>query len=516
MSTAPTVIADPDVILIGGGIMSANLGVMLKRLDPRLRIQVFEVADDVAREASESGNNAGTGHAGLCELSYTPAPEADGSVNLGRALHIFEQFEHSKQFWSHAVASGIVAKPSAFIRAVPHIGFVSGREDTDFLRARFEAMRRHHFFRTMAYTTERDTIAAWAPLLMEGREAGPVAATKVDAGTEVDFGALARALLRWLGQQEGCGLATRSRVTGLSRSGGGWRVSVRHVDSGDVTEHRTKFVFVGAGGGSLPLLLSTALPEVRGLGGFPIGGHWLVCEKPEIVARHEAKVYGAVPKASPSLGAPHLDLRAIGGRRTLLFGPFATWTGKFLKHTGRPSDLLRSLRPHNVATLLRTGGRNLDLVRYLVAQALQSLEGQMRAVREFYPAACTADWRLVSAGIRVQALKPADRGAVTFGTEVLTDSRRSLAALLGASPGASVSASIAREVVMTCFPHLLEHPAGRARMREMIPSHEEELKQPAQAALFRKVSAEAEAILQLAPSGASQPFSPPAPKGLSP
>lgn len=500
MSASQTFVDDPDVILIGGGIMSANLGVMLKRLEPRLKIQVFEITDELAQEASHGGNNAGTGHAGICELSYTPSREADGSVNITRALQIFEQFEHSKQFWSHVVASGIVETPSDFIRAVPHIGFVHGQANVEFLRARFEAMGRHHFFQSMEYTMDRQTIAAWAPLLMDGRDHEPVAATKMDSGTEVDFGTLARRMLRWLGQQEGCGLATGHRVTSLSKAGDAWHVSVSHLATGEQRVHRAKFVFVGAGGGSLPLLQSTALPEVRGLGGFPIGGHWLVCSRPEIVSRHNAKIYGMVPKASPSLGAPHLDVRGLGREKTLLFGPFAAWTGKFLKHTGRHADLLFSLRTHNLTTLINTGLHNVDLVRYCIAQGLQTLEDRMQAVREFYPAARTADWQLVDAGIRVQALKKADHGAVYFGTEVFTDSQHSLAALLGASPGASVSVSIAREVILKCFPQLLEHSAGRARMKEMLPTYDEDLKQPAQAALFRKISANTEAILQLTPN----------------
>jgi len=315
----------------------------------------------------------------------------------------------------------------------------------------------------------------------------------------VNFGELARQMIGWLSQQEGCGLATGHRVARLSKADDAWHVSVRHAVSGEQQVHRAKFVFVGAGGGSLPLLQSTALPEARGLGAFPIGGHWLVCSKPEIVSRHGVKVYGMVPKASPSLGAPHLDVRVLCKEKTLLFGPFAAWTGKFLKHTGRHTDLLFSLRPHNLGTLLNTGLHNLDLVRYCIAQGLQSLEDRMEAVREFYPAARTADWHLVDAGIRVQALKKADHGAVYFGTEVFTDSHHSLAALLGASPGASVSVNIARELILKCLPQLLANSAGRDRMKEMLPTYDEDLKQPCNAGLFEKLSAAAEETLQLRP-----------------
>jgi malate dehydrogenase (quinone) len=488
-----------DVLLVGSGIMSASLAAMLKGLEPRLSIRVVEITPELSREASAGWNNAGTGHAGLCEISYTPAREADGSVKIGRALAIFEQFEHSKQFWAHAVASGMAGEPGGFIHAVPHICFVQGAADVDFLQARQAALREHHFFRSMQITADPATIQAWAPLVMEGRGPVPVAATRVDGGTEVTFGLLARRLLGWLGSQEGCDVATGCRVTGLRKEAGEWRVAVTHLASGERLVHRARFVFVGAGGGSLPLLQSTGLPEAAGLGGFPIGGQWLVCDDPALAARHEAKVYGPVPPSSPSLGAPHLDLRRLDGRRQLLFGPFGSWTTRFLKQTGRWTDLPASLRPGNLTTLLRAAVHNRPLVQYLVEQALQSMESRMGALRQFYPLARTADWRLVEAGIRVQTIKKADRGAVYFGTEVFSAPDKSLAALLGASPGASVAVNIAHETIKTCLPHILATAEGRARMQRMIPTYDEDLKLPANAGLFDRTSRAAEETLGLAP-----------------
>lgn len=481
--------------------MSANLGAMLKCLDPRLRIQLFEVNDGLAQESSDGWNNAGTGHAGICEVSYTPAREPDGSVNVAKAISIFEQFEHSKQFWSHAVASGMVQGPADFIHRVPHLGFVQGRENAGFLQARHAAMAQHHFFKPMEYTMDRPTIAAWVPLVMEGRGAEPVAATKMEAGTEVNFGVLARGLLGWLAQQEGCGIATGHRVTGCWRTSSGWEVGVSHLASGEHRVHRAKFVFIGAGGGSLPLLQTTGLPEARGLGGFPIGGQWLVCGNPEIVSRHSAKVYGMVPGSAPSLGGPHLDVRRLDGRSHLLFGPFASWTTKFLHKSGRRTDLPLSIRTHNLATLLRTGLRNRHLVHYLLSQGMQSMADRLTVLQEFYPAARAADWRLVNAGIRVQTLKKPDRGAVHFGTEVFTGAGHTLAALLGASPGASVSVSIVLEVIRKCLPHLLSTPAGGARMKKMIPTYDEDLKQACHALRFQNVTAGADEMLQLRPTG---------------
>lgn len=495
-----TPLDQPDVALIGSGIMSATLAVMLKGLAPRLRIQVFESNDHLAEESSHGWSNAGTGHAGLCELSYTPGRNADGSISIARAIGIFEQFEHSKQFWSHVVTAGIVPRAADFIHAVPHIGFVHGAENVRFLQDRHTAMEQHHFFRGIELATDPTTIAGWAPLLMAGRDHGPVAATKAESGTEVDFGALARLLLGWFEQQEGCSIARAHRVTRVRRTNNGWKLESRASASGEGRVTEARHVFVGAGGGTLPLLQSTGLPEMRGLGGFPIGGQWLVCHNPAIIARHSAKVYGMVPPASPSLGAPHLDFRRLAGKETLLFGPFASWTTKFLQKSGRATDLPYSIRPDNLPTLLNTGRRNLDLVRYLVRQGLQSNESRMEALREFYPTARAEDWQLVEAGIRVQALKRADRGAIYFGTEVICDSSGTLAALLGASPGASVSVSVVLDVIKRCFSHLLADPASRGRLTAMIPTWHLDLKATDQAALFRRISTETAAILQLKPN----------------
>lgn len=490
--------ATTDVLLVGSGIMSASLAALLKDLEPRLSIRVVEITPDLSREASDGWNNAGTGHAGLCELSYTPGREPDGSVNISRTLKIFEQFEHSRQFWAHAVEGGMAGEPAGFIHAVPHICFVAGDADVSLLQARQAALREHHFFRGMEFTADPSTIQAWAPLVMEGRGPSRVAATRAAAGTEVNFGQLARRLLGWLGAQDGCEVATGCRVTGLSREHDAWRVAVTHVASGERLVHRARFVFVGAGGGSLPLLQSTGLPEARGLGGFPIGGQWLVCDDPALAARHEVKVYGATPPSSPSLGAPHLDQRRLDGRRQLLFGPFGSWTTRFLKQTGRWTDLPGSLRADNFPTLLRAAVHNRPLVQYLIGQALQRMESRMGALRQFYPAARTADWRLLEAGIRVQTIKRADRGAVYFGTEVFSSQDRSLAALLGASPGASVAVNIAVETIKTCLPHLFATAEGRARMKKMIPVHDEDLKLPANAGLFERASRAADETLGLA------------------
>jgi len=491
---------NPDVVLIGSGIMSANLGAMLKQLEPQLSLQVYEVTDGLAQESSDGWNNAGTGHAGICELSYTPKREADGSVNPAKAIEIFEQFEHSKQFWGYAVASGMIERPADFIRSVPHVSFVHGQPQVDFLKARHAALSAHHFFAGMEYSTDRATIAGWAPLLLEGRDPHtPIAATKMDGGTDVNFGEIARRLLGWLARQEGGAVATGHRVIGLDRAGGGWRVTARDVATGATLVSHAKFVFVGAGGGSLPLLQKSGIPEAKGLGGFPIGGQWLVCNNAEVVARHSAKVYGQALDAAPTMAVPHLDTRVLDGERKLLFGPFAAWTTKFLHKKGRVTDLPFSIRPDNLVTLLKIGVSNVPLVRYLVQQGTQSMATRLKVLHVFYPAAKAEDWQLIDAGIRVQAIKKTDgeAGIVHYGTEVITSADRTLSALLGASPGASVSVNIVLQVVKRCFPHLLAAPEGHERMKRMIPTYDEDLRQPTSMARYHQTTARAEEALQL-------------------
>lgn len=494
-----TIVENPDVVLVGSGIMSANLGALLKRLDPELRIQVYEVTDELAKESSDGWNNAGTGHAGICELSYTPNREADGSVNVSKAIEIFEQFEKTRLFWAYAVKSGMIDSPREFINPVQHISFVHGQPQVDYLRERHKGLAAHHFFEGMEYTTERPQIGEWAPLLVEGRAEMPVAATKMDSGTDVNFGVAARKLLWWLEAQPGCGIASGHRVVDIKREGKGWRLKVRNKHTGKTHTNLAKFVFVGAGGGSLPLLQKAGIPESRGLGGFPIGGQWLVCDKPEIVARHEAKVYGQALDAAPTMAVPHLDTRILDGKKTLLFGPFAAWTTKFLNEEGSLFDLPGSVKYHNLATLVKIGIHNLDLVRYLVQQGTQSMKDRLDVLHVFYPSANIDDWKLIDAGIRVQAIKKTDgeAGIVHYGTEVITNEDRSISALLGASPGASVCVHIVLEVIEKCFPQLVQSERGQKCLKEMIPSYGLDIKKPESADFYREHAAEASRHLEL-------------------
>lgn len=492
-------IDSPDVILIGSGVMSANLGAILKKLKPQLKIQLYEAADKVAQESSNAWNNAGTGHAGICELSYTPNQNEDGTVDASNAISIFEQFEHSRQFWGYAVAEGMVDSPRDFINSVPHVSFVHGQKQVDFLTARYTAMSAHHFFNEMKFSTDRAEIQEWAPLLINGRADMPVAATRMLGGTDVNFGELSRKLITWLEQQDECGVATSHKVTGLKKTASGWDVRVKDLKSGGTITNSAKFVFIGAGGGSLPLLQKSGIPEGKGFGGFPIGGQWLACDAPEIVEQHQAKVYGQAQGEAPTMAVPHLDTRVINGKKAILFGPFAAWTTRFLKEEGRLTDLPFSIRLDNIASLLKVGAYNLPLVRYLIQQGLQSMNSRMNLLRTFYPEADNKDWRLVDAGIRVQAIKREDgeAGIVHYGTEIVSDQKKTIAALLGASPGASVSVSLMVDVIKNCLPDLLESEEGAAAMKQMIPTYNENLRDPSAVERFRELHHRCDQQLQL-------------------
>ncbi len=461
-----------DVILIGSGVMSANLGALLSQLDPSLSIELYEVTKLLSQESSNGWNNAGTGHAGICEVAYTPDRGVDGEIKVDKAIEIFAEFEQTKQFWAHAVRTGMIDKPSEFINQVPHISFVFGQEQVEFLRSRYQGMRKHPFFSKMEYSEDAEQIRKWAPLLIEGRVGQPVAATFMEAGTDVNFGEVSRKLIHWLGQQDGCSIHVETRVTNLKRSGKGWEVTIQSLADGTTHQKKAKFIFIGAGGGSLPLLQKAGVDEIRGYGGFPIGGQWLICEKPEIVERHHAKVYGLSPGEAPTMAVPHLDSRVLDGKEALLFGPYAAWTTKFLHRGGSVFDLPGSIKFHNWLTLLKVGISNLPLVGYLIQQGLQGMNTRLKELRNFYPDAKAEDWKLIDAGIRVQAIKKedGDAGIVHFGTEVVTSKDRTVSALLGASPGASVCVNIVLEVAQKCFGELFTRDEVQKRLLGMIPT----------------------------------------------
>lgn len=459
-----------DVALVGGGIMSATLGVLLKRLQPDWHFQLFERLDRVAAESSEAWNNAGTGHAGNCELNYT-AERPDGTIDCHKAFRINEQFDWSLQCWASLTGEGIL-QPAEFLHTVPHLSFVSGAENVGFLKKRHAALTESHQFAGMVFSEDPARLREWLPLLMEGRtEDEPLAATRIDRGTDVDFGALTRQLIAWLDRQPDTGVFLRHEVVDLQRDAlaGFWHLKVRDESSDETYLIRARFVFIGAGGGALELLNDSGIPEADGYGGFPISGQWLRCTNPEVIGRHQAKVYGKAAEGTPPMSVPHLDTRVIGGRKELLFGPFAGFSTKFLKK-GSYFDLIRSLDSDNLIPMLQAGWDNVPLTRYLIGQVLQSAEDRLDALREFYPEARADDWKLEIAGQRVQVIRDdeARGGVLEFGTEVVHAADGSLAALLGASPGASTAVAVMLEVLEACFPS--RWPEWQGVLRQIIPS----------------------------------------------
>ncbi|MDP3209781.1 MAG: malate:quinone oxidoreductase [Rhodoglobus sp.] len=460
-----------DVALIGGGIMSATLGALLKNLEPTWNIQIFERLGDVSLESSNPWNNAGTGHAALCELNYTPE-RADGTIDIAGAVKVNEQFQVSRQFWAHLVASGKLPDPSSFITATPHMSFVWGEANVEYLRKRYEALKDHPLFAGMEFSTDASTIRSWAPLMIPGRlKSQPMAATHIASGTDVDFGALTHQLNASL-IADGARLSTEVRVTNISRRRDGlWRLSLRddigHTPQASVD---ARFVFVGAGGYALGLLQKSGIKEIRGYGGFPVSGEFLRTDNPDLVANHRAKVYSKAAVGSPPMSVPHLDLRVVDGTGSLMFGPYAGFSPKFLK-TGSVLDLFASIRWHNIVPMLAAGLSNLSLVKYLISQLAASRTTKFRELQQFYPKAKPEDWYSITAGQRVQVIKKDKKklGVLQFGTEVVAAADGSIAGLLGASPGASTAVPIMLGLIEKCFPDRIE--GWKPQLTTMIPSY---------------------------------------------
>ena len=458
-----------DITLIGGGIMSATLGMLLKIVRPDASITLFERLESVALESSDPWHNAGTGHAALCELHYTPR-RTDGSIDIQKALLVHEQFQLSLQFYAWLVEQGIVTRPQSFINPVPHVGFVQGADDVNFLRMRHEALIGTPQFAQTMFSNDPDQIGEWLPLMAKDREMSvPIAATRNEGGTDVNFGALTKHLVNAL-EQRGVEVLTGHQVENVERTPNGhWKVTGKNRATGEQRSHVSGFVFVGAGGTALPLLQKSGIPEIKGFGGFPVSGQFLRSTNPELIAMHSAKVYGKPASGAPPMTAPHLDTRMIDGRRGLLFGPFAGFTPKFLKK-GSWLDFGRSIRKDNIGTLLAVARDEMPLTAYLIKQVLQSKSARVNHLRGFVPSATEGDWELVQAGQRVQIMRPTarKRGVLQFGTEIITSEDGSIAGLLGASPGASTATAIMLDVMQRCF--ATEFAAWQPALREAIPS----------------------------------------------
>ncbi|EKT65236.1 MULTISPECIES: malate dehydrogenase (quinone) [Providencia] len=474
-----------DIALIGAGIMSATLGTFLKELEPNLTLAVFERLNDCAQESSHPWNNAGTGHAANCEMNYTP-PNPDGTVDISKALEVNTEFDLSRQLWSYLVTKGKIKNPRDFIHPCPHMSFVSGADNIKFLQQRFRQMSAHHCYQNMEYSDDLKQIDEWAPLVVEGRDPNDkIAVTRVITGADVDYGALTHLLMAQLSEQSGFSLHYKHEVIDVTQTPDGrWNVEVKNLLTHEKTITSAKFVFVGAGGRAIELLQKSGIPEGKGYGGFPVSGIWLRCDDEKVAARHHAKVYGKADKGSPPMSVPHLDTRIIGGKRSLLFGPYAGFSSKFLKH-GSYLDLFDSIRLNNIEPMLAIAKDDWSLAEYLVGQVLQTSAHQFSMLQKFYPDAQREDWKEVVAGQRVQIIKPdpVKKGVLEFGTELITSADKSFTVLMGASPGASTAAFIALNVLKTCFADQLSADGWEARLKTIIPTYGIDLKQDAKACL---------------------------------
>ncbi|WP_407933054.1 malate:quinone oxidoreductase [Herbiconiux daphne] len=449
--------------------MSATLGTMIKQLQPDWSILIFEQLSEVGQESSNPWNNAGTGHAALAELNYMPeAP--DGSLETSRAVNINEQFQVSRQFWSSLVKEGVLPDPTSFINPTPHMTFVRGEDNVDYLRRRYELLKNEPLFEGIEFSDDPKVIYKWAPLLMRQRQKGEkIAATRIETGTDVDFGSLTHQLIDYL-VANGAELHTESEVKKLKKQkDGSWNVVTRDRVGNTPHTYNAKFVFVGAGGHALPLLQKAHIPEIKGFGGFPISGQFFRTDNPAVVAQHQAKVYGKAAVGAPPMSVPHLDTRVVDGQASLLFGPYAGFSPKFLKSSSW-LDLPASIRLHNIGPMLAVARDNVDLMKYLIGELLASKKKKLEALQEFMPTAKAEDWYLITAGQRVQVMKkdPKRGGVLQFGTEVITAADGSIAGLLGASPGASTAVPIMIDLVKRCFPQ--QYPEWEKKLGKLIPS----------------------------------------------
>ncbi|WP_028694641.1 malate dehydrogenase (quinone) [Pseudomonas cremoricolorata] len=462
-----------DVLLVGGGIMSSTLAVWLNELEPNWSMEMVERLDGVAEESSNGWNNAGTGHSALAELNYTPENQ-DGSINISKAIEINEAFQISRQFWSWQVRQGVLNNPHSFINTTPHMSFVWGDDNIKFLKKRYDALQASPLFRPMQYSEDHAQIAKWVPLMMEGRDPSQkLAVTWTPIGTDVNFGEITRQFVKHLQTRDNFDLKLSSEVQDITRNDdGSWHVEYKNLKDGTESATDAKFLFIGAGGGALKLLQKSGIEEAKEYAGFPVGGSFLVTENPSVAMQHMAKAYGIASTGAPPMSVPHLDTRVLDGKRVILFGPFATFSTKFLKN-GSYLDLLKSTTLHNVWPMTKVGVDQYPLVEYLAGQLMLSDEDRFEALRTYFPHAKKEDWRLWQAGQRVQIIKrDAEHGGVLkLGTEVVASKDRTLAGLLGASPGASTAAPIMLNVLETIFKEKVATPEWQAKLHQIVPSY---------------------------------------------
>ncbi len=468
-----------DLICVGGGIMSATLALMLKLMDPDLNILILERLDKVALESSAAWNNAGTGHSAFCELNYTPERE-DGSIDVSKAIQVCTQFEKSKQFWSFLIENNFLETPKDFIHPVPHHSWVEGEEDVAFLKKRFSEMEKHVMFEEMKFSEDFEVLEKWFPLIMAERNSSEkMAATRMELGTEVNFGNLTRKFFEILEDKFNTPVYTLHEVEDVDPTDDkDWFVKIKNLETDEKIHCDAEHVFIGAGGGALPLLQKVEIDEKEGYGGFPVSGEWLICNNRDVIEKHHAKVYGKAGVDAPPMSVPHLDTRYINGKRELLFGPFAGFSTKFLKE-GSFLDLFKTIKWDNIPAMWGVFWHNLPLTKYLVQQVSMDHNDRVEELRKFMKKAKSEDWDLKVAGQRVQIVKRDEKegGILEFGTEVVHSKDGRITALLGASPGASTAVHIMLQLVQFAFPEKAKTKLWQEKLSEMVPFWNKEIEE---------------------------------------
>lgn len=484
-----------DLICVGGGIMSATLALLSKLIKKDLKILILERLDEVAQESSAAWNNAGTGHSGLCELNYTPE-DKDGIIHIEKAIDVCMQYETSKQFWSYLVRKGFIKNPGDFISKVPHHSWVSGADNVLYLEKRYHAMKEHFMFNTIQFTKDIEQMKQWIPLMMHERTSNEkIAASRIERGTEVNFGELSKQLFRILENEFDTTVQCGKEVVDVDPDKElDWSVKVKDLKTDEINYLEAKHIFIGAGGGSLLLLQKLEIEEKEGYGGFPISGEWLVCKNRDIINQHNAKVYSKAGIGDPPMSVPHLDTRYINGNRELLFGPFAGFSSKFLKK-GSKLDLFKSIKFKNLNALWGVFWHNLPLTEYLVKQLTMSFEDRMNALRTFVKDAKNEDWEILVAGQRVQTIRKDEfeGGKLEFGTELVSNKDGKITCLLGASPGASTSVKIMLDVLQKAFPEILNSNETKSVLNDMIPFYNMKVDED----FFNEQLKKSEGLLQL-------------------
>ncbi|WP_026450180.1 malate dehydrogenase (quinone) [Aequorivita capsosiphonis] len=466
-----------DLICVGGGIMSATLALMLKLIDKNQKILILERLDRVALESSAAWNNAGTGHSAFCEMNYTPEME-DGSIDISKAIKVCTQFEKSKQFWSFLIKNKLIDNPKDFMHPIPHHSWVEGEDNVAFLKKRVKEMTKHPMFEGMLFSEDFNEMENWIPLMMNGRNTSEkVAATRMELGTEVNYGVLTRTFFKILEEKFDTPVHTMHEVEDVDPTKGeDWLVKIKNFKTKEKVYCDAEHVFIGAGGGALPLLQKVEIEEKEGYGGFPVSGEWLICNNPDVIKKHHAKVYGKAEVGAPPMSMPHLDTRYIDGKQELLFGPFAGFSTKFLKE-GSFLDLFKSIKFDNIPSMWGVFWHNIPLTKYLIEQVRMGHDDRMNELQKFVKDAKAEDWELKVAGQRVQIIKrdKKEGGILEFGTEVVHSKDGRITALLGASPGASVAVDIMIELLHFAYPEKAESSEWKEKFSEMVPFWNKEI-----------------------------------------